>query len=68
MRRFVKEYAGYTKREILSDNMYNALIKDIAIMRIDKILQVHAAGLISIKECINCITNAINYAIDVYNK
>lgn len=68
MKRFIKEYASYTKKEILSNDLLNALIKDIAIMRINKILTAHDNELITIKECMNCISNAIDYAITVYNE
>ena len=68
MKRFIKEYASYTKKEISNNDMHNALIKDIAIMRIDKILTCHNAGLITVKECMECITNALDYAIGIYNK
>lgn len=68
MKHFIKEYASYTKKEILSNDLLNALIKDIAIMRINKILTVYDNGLITIKECMDCISNAIDYAIAVYNE
>lgn len=68
MKRFIKEYASYTKKEILSNDLLNALIKDIAIMRINKILTVYDNGLITIKECMDCIGNAVDYAITVYNE
>ena len=68
MKRFIKEYASYAKTEILNNDMHNAIIKDIAVMRINKILAVYDQGLITIKECMDCITKALDYAISVYNK
>ena len=56
------------KKEILNIDTHNALIRDIAIMRIDKILIAYDRGLITIKETMDCLTNALDYAIQVYNK
>ncbi len=68
MKRFIKEYSNYAKKEILNNDLHNAIIKDIAVMRINKTLAVYDRGLITVKECMDCITNALDYAVQVYNK
>lgn len=68
MKRFIKEYASYTINEIKNDSMHNAMIKEIALIRIDRILLAKQRELLTVNECMREISRAIDYAIETYNE
>ena len=55
--RFMKEYASYTKKTIFNSALMNDEIKQNAIVKIDKALQLTEKGLITIDEGMNLIVN-----------
>lgn len=68
MKRFMREYASYTINEIKRDDIHNALIREIAVMRIKKLMSVYEYGYITINEFMRETSRAIDYAIETYNK
>ena len=55
--RFMKEYASYTKKSIFNSELMMDEIKQKAIVKIDKALQLTEKGLITIDEGMKLIVN-----------
>ena len=55
--RFMKEYASYTKKSIFNSALMMDEIKQNAIVKIDKALQLTEKGLITIDEGMKLIVN-----------
>ena len=55
--RFMKEYASYTKKAVFNSELMNDEIKQKAIKKIDKALQLTERGLITIDEGMSLIIN-----------
>lgn len=60
MERFIKEYANYKKKDIQTNNIMLAEIKEKALKNISRAVELRKKGYITVEEAMQIITNCFD--------